>query len=65
MASLGLPLLNDPLYPQVLDVAPDDFSRPLALLAHAVEFDDPVTGDRRRVPERAVAVLTSNCTVFY
>ena len=48
MASLGLPLLNDSLYPQVLDVAPDDFSRPLALLAHVVEFDDPVTGDRRR-----------------
>jgi tRNA pseudouridine32 synthase/23S rRNA pseudouridine746 synthase len=47
MASLGLPLVNDSLYPHVLDVAPDDFSRPLALLAHTLEFDDPVTGVRR------------------
>jgi tRNA pseudouridine32 synthase / 23S rRNA pseudouridine746 synthase len=48
MAALGLPLLNDSLYPHVLDVAPDDFSRPLALLAHILEFDDPVTGGHRR-----------------
>jgi tRNA pseudouridine32 synthase/23S rRNA pseudouridine746 synthase len=48
MNSLGLPLVNDSLYPHVLDVAPDDFSRPLALLAHTMEFDDPVTGVRRR-----------------
>jgi tRNA pseudouridine32 synthase/23S rRNA pseudouridine746 synthase len=47
MASLGLPLLNDSLYPHVLDVASDDFSHPLALLAHTLEFDDPVTGGRR------------------
>jgi tRNA pseudouridine32 synthase/23S rRNA pseudouridine746 synthase len=47
MASLGLPLVNDSLYPSVLDVAPDDFSRPLALVAHTLEFDDPVTGVRR------------------
>jgi tRNA pseudouridine32 synthase/23S rRNA pseudouridine746 synthase len=48
MASLGLPLVNDSLYPEILDVAPDDFSRPLALLAQAMEFDDPLTGSRRR-----------------
>jgi tRNA pseudouridine32 synthase/23S rRNA pseudouridine746 synthase len=42
MASLGLPILGDPLYPYVLDVAPDDFTRPLQLLAHRLEFDDPV-----------------------
>ena len=47
MASLGLPLINDSLYPVVLDVAPDDFSSPLALLAKAIEFDDPMTGSRR------------------
>jgi tRNA pseudouridine32 synthase/23S rRNA pseudouridine746 synthase len=48
MASLGLPLANDSLYPEILDVAPDDFSHPLALLAQAMEFDDPLTGSRRR-----------------
>ncbi len=48
MASLGLPLINDPLYPIVLDTAPDDFSAPLQLLAHSLEFDDPIVGSRRR-----------------
>jgi tRNA pseudouridine32 synthase/23S rRNA pseudouridine746 synthase len=48
MASLGLPILGDPLYPNVIDVAPDDFSRPLQLLAHILEFDDPVTGNPRQ-----------------
>lgn len=47
MASLGLSLINDSLYPLVLDVAPDDFSSPLALLAKAIEFDDPLTGRGR------------------
>ena len=42
MASLGLPIVGDSLYPDVIDVAPDDFSRPLQLLAHRLEFDDPV-----------------------
>ena len=47
MASLGLPIVDDPLYPNVIDVAPDDFSRPLQLLAHTLAFDDPLSGDRR------------------
>lgn len=48
MAGLGLPLINDSLYPDVLDVPADDFSRPLQLLAHSIEFDDPLTGAPRR-----------------
>ncbi|MGY4710257.1 pseudouridine synthase [Mycolicibacterium sp. CBM1] len=47
MASLGLPIDNDPLYPVVLDVAADDFSAPLQLLAQRLEFDDPLTGEPR------------------
>jgi tRNA pseudouridine32 synthase/23S rRNA pseudouridine746 synthase len=47
MASLGMPIIGDPLYPNVVDAAPDDFSRPLQLLAHRIEFDDPVTGEHR------------------
>jgi tRNA pseudouridine32 synthase/23S rRNA pseudouridine746 synthase len=47
MASLGLPIIGDPLYPRVVDVAPEDFSRPLLLLAHRLEFEDPVSGRRR------------------
>ncbi|CAJ1507970.1 pseudouridine synthase [[Mycobacterium] holstebronense] len=47
LASLGLPIDGDPLYPQVIDVAPDDFSQPLQLLAYRLEFDDPFTGRPR------------------
>ena len=47
MASLGLPIDGDPLYPKAVDVAVDDFSTPLRLLAQRIEFDDPVTGMRR------------------
>ncbi|OJZ62011.1 pseudouridine synthase [Mycolicibacterium diernhoferi] len=48
MCSIGVPIEHDPLYPQVLEVAADDFSRPLQLLAHTLEFDDPITGAPRR-----------------
>jgi tRNA pseudouridine32 synthase/23S rRNA pseudouridine746 synthase len=48
MASLGMAIDGDPLYPNVIDVADDDFSAPLQLLAQRVEFDDPLTGARRR-----------------
>jgi tRNA pseudouridine32 synthase / 23S rRNA pseudouridine746 synthase len=47
MASLGLPIAGDPLYPNVIDVAPDDFCTPLQLIAHRLEFDDPISGVRR------------------
>jgi tRNA pseudouridine32 synthase / 23S rRNA pseudouridine746 synthase len=48
MASLGMAIDGDPLYPNVVDVADDDFSAPLQLLAQRVEFDDPLSGARRR-----------------
>jgi tRNA pseudouridine32 synthase / 23S rRNA pseudouridine746 synthase len=47
MASLGVPIEADPLYPNVIDVPADDFSAPLQLLAQRIEFDDPLTGSRR------------------
>lgn len=48
MAALGAPIVNDPLYPELRpEVADDDFSRPLKLLARSLEFDDPLTGERR------------------
>jgi tRNA pseudouridine32 synthase/23S rRNA pseudouridine746 synthase len=52
MASLGLPIAGDSLYPNVIDVAPDDFSRPLQLLAHTLSFDDPISGQRREFVSR-------------
>ena len=47
MAGLGIPIVDDPLYPEVLDVAIDDFSRPMQLLAGALAFTDPVDGTAR------------------
>jgi tRNA pseudouridine32 synthase/23S rRNA pseudouridine746 synthase len=52
MASLGLPIVNDPLYPDVVDVAPDDFSRPMQLLAHRLEFSDPISAQPREFTSR-------------
>ncbi|NEB81995.1 pseudouridylate synthase [Streptomyces sp. SID14478] len=49
MNSLGLPILGDPLYPRIADpTPPDDFRRPLQLLARTLEFKDPVTGREHR-----------------
>ncbi len=44
---LGIPIVDDPLYPAVQDLAIDDFSRPLQLLAGEVELTDPFDGTRR------------------
>ena len=52
MASLGLPIHGDPLYPRVVAVAGDDFSAPLRLLAHSLEFVDPIDGRQRRFVSR-------------
>ncbi|WP_070321317.1 RluA family pseudouridine synthase [Streptomyces alboniger] len=55
MNALGLPILGDPVYPVVTGpVPPDDFRRPLQLLARVLEFTDPVTG----VPHRFVSGRT-------
>ncbi|WKV74937.1 RluA family pseudouridine synthase [Streptomyces sp. PCS3-D2] len=48
MNSLGLPILGDPVYPEVTDPAPDDYRRPLQLLARVLAFTDPVTGAAHR-----------------
>ncbi|MDH6140168.1 MULTISPECIES: pseudouridine synthase [Kitasatospora] len=53
MSSLGAPIVGDPVYPVVLPpVAPDDFSRPLQLLATTLEFTDPITGRELRLRSR-------------
>ncbi len=46
LASLGAPILNDRLYPELRPAAPEDFDAPLKLLARSVSFRDPVTGSR-------------------
>ncbi|MEU3688822.1 pseudouridine synthase [Streptomyces narbonensis] len=52
MNALGLPILHDPVYPAVREDGPEDFSRPLQLLARTLEFTDPFTGDEVRFESR-------------
>lgn len=47
LANLAIPIVGDPLYPVVREVAVDDFRHPLQLLAAEVAFTDPVDGSRR------------------
>lgn len=58
---LGIPIVDDPLYPVVQEVSVDDFSRPLQLLASTLELTDPIDGrelrfvSQRRLPLGAQA----------
>ena len=47
MMGLGMPLLNDALYPVVQPENGDDYSKPLKLLAKRLAFIDPLTGAAR------------------
>ena len=47
MLGLGMPILNDLLYPVVFPVGGEDFAQPLKLLARSIAFVDPVSGRRR------------------
>jgi tRNA pseudouridine32 synthase/23S rRNA pseudouridine746 synthase len=44
LSALGIPIVNDRLYPEVRPAVEDDFSRPLQLLAKSISFRDPLTG---------------------
>jgi tRNA pseudouridine32 synthase/23S rRNA pseudouridine746 synthase len=47
MAALGLPLINDGIYPELRPQSAPDFSRPLQLLARGLDFIDPLDGRPR------------------
>ncbi len=48
MSALGAPIVNDDFYPLLDERAEDDYSRPLKLLAHSLQFIDPISGASRR-----------------
>ena len=54
MAALGAPILNDPFYPEVSEGpgTPDDYSKPLKLLAQGLSFIDPLSGEQRSFESR-------------
>ena len=47
MNALGLPILNDRMYPPVKDTPDDDYNLPLQLLAKSIAFTDPISGEAR------------------
>lgn len=47
LAALGIPIINDIIYPVVLSRAVDDFSQPLKLVARAISFQDPISGQNK------------------
>ncbi len=46
MLALGLPILNDGMYPQLTPEGSSDTSKPLQLLAKSLVFEDPLSGRR-------------------
>ena len=52
MNALGLPILNDRMYPPRAYTPGDDFNSPLQLLAKSIAFTDPVTGESRGFESR-------------
>ncbi|MGZ3253140.1 MAG: pseudouridine synthase [Burkholderiaceae bacterium] len=59
MAALGMPILNDQIYPthhpefiESSENAEPDYSSPLQLLAKSLAFTDPVTGQSRQFESR-------------
>ena len=55
MAGLGIPILNDQIYPQHLSpeaIERDNYSKPLQLLAKYIGFIDPLSGHERQFETR-------------
>ena len=48
MAALGLPIVDDGIYPVLTPEGVADYDRPLQLLAKSIAFTDPLTGEARR-----------------
>ena len=57
MFALGLPIRNDRVYPPLDPTPDDDYRYPLQLLAQAIAFDDPFTGQRRQFSSQQVLTL--------
>jgi tRNA pseudouridine32 synthase/23S rRNA pseudouridine746 synthase len=47
MAALGLPIVNDGIYPTLTPEGSADYSQPLQLLAQSIAFTDPIDGTPR------------------
>lgn len=52
MNALGLPILNDGIYPHLTPEGSANFEQPLQLLAQAIAFTDPLSGQARHFESR-------------
>ncbi len=59
LAGLGLPIVGDPLYPDVQDALGDNFDRPLQLVASSLAFTDPMDDTPRRFTSRIAVAWPS------
>ncbi len=57
LASLGFPIVNDRVYPDVSASTTIDYTRPLQLLGNRLAFRDPVTGERMEFVSEREMVL--------
>jgi tRNA pseudouridine32 synthase/23S rRNA pseudouridine746 synthase len=63
MQSLGWPLLHDSYYPELQPNKPDDYSKPLQLLAQKLQFIDPMTQQARFFSSQTQLSLDDNTQV--
>jgi tRNA pseudouridine32 synthase/23S rRNA pseudouridine746 synthase len=56
-AALGMPIVNDLIYPKLFAMDSDDHDKPLQLLAKSVAFRDPVTGEARQFSSQRSLML--------
>ena len=63
MNALGLPIVGDQFYPQVLrgPHEEDDHSQALQLLAKGVSFIDPITGEPRSFVSQQTLSISAEC----
>ena len=59
MAALGIPIVNDGIYPALTPADALDYERPLQLLARTLVFSDPVTGLERHFSSRRSLALAA------
>jgi tRNA pseudouridine32 synthase / 23S rRNA pseudouridine746 synthase len=52
MAALGIPIINDQIYPKYIATEQESFENPLQLLASEIAFTDPILGCTREFHSR-------------
>lgn len=52
LASIGYPILHDPLYPSFVEKPPDNYDKPMQLLAQSIAFTDPFSKKRHSFQSR-------------